>query len=124
MCVCRFHDMGSIKGLFELNKVKLWRFLNTCHTLKIGVVLEPLMQVVFGVFFNQLIGTTNSKHHQRIEVVRIDFMSHFERNNGVVVLIVLLIELTHKSPCLRVLRISLDFSFQAQDSLLNSTLFN
>jgi hypothetical protein len=90
---------------------------------EIRVILQPVVQMLDSLALLQLVRARNAEAQQRIQVERVDLVGLLKSYNRIVVLVVLLIELAHESPGLRVLRGLLDLSLEANDRLLSLSIF-
>ncbi len=77
--------MANLENSLELSIVKLRVNLNAGDALEIRVVFEPLVEVAFGISFDELVSAADTKHHQAIKIVRVRVMGILERKNRLVV---------------------------------------
>lgn len=88
------------------------------------MILQPIVEMLNGFSLLELIGARYSKTEHRVDIKGINLISLFECDNCIIVLIILLIELSHKSPSLSVFWCLLYFSLQANDGFLRFSIFN
>ena len=85
---------------------------------EVRVVLEPVVEVLDGLALLELVGAGDAQAEQRVQVERVDLVGLLERDDCVVVLVVLLVQLTHQPPGLCVLRRLLHLRLQTHYRLL------
>lgn len=111
--------MCLIENLFQLHIVWVLVLTDTGEVAVVWMELQPIVKVAFCISLNQFVGARNSKQHERVQVVRVCIVSLLEREDSVVILVVLLIELAEEAPCLIAGFVLLNFSFETQNSFLN-----
>lgn len=62
--VLRLHHVRLIKDILKLAEVQLFRGLDLGNSLEVRVVLQPVVEVVLCVFFDELVGARNTQEHQ------------------------------------------------------------
>ena len=77
---------------------------------EVWVVLQPVLEMPDCIILLELVSAGDAKAEEGVEVVRVDLVSPLEGDDGVVVLVVLLIELAHDPPCLSVVGVLLALS--------------
>lgn len=74
------------------------------------MVFQVAVQMSHCFFLLELIGATNTKAQQGVQIVRVNLMSLLKRQDSIVILIILLIQLSHQSPGFSILCVFSNFS--------------
>jgi len=88
------------------------------------MVLQEVVKIPLSHSLVQLVSATHSQEEKTLQIVGVSLVRALERENSLIVLIVLLEELSEQAPSFGVLLVLLDFSFETQDRLLNLLLFD